>query len=321
MLTAMIAFGTYVAATAGEPTGSLAEKLKAVTMTQFANAPGYSEGPTWIQGDVYFCSGALLKATKDGTVTRFLEINPAGTFLKADGGLLICDNKHKALLEWTRDGKLAVLADSHEGKPLNSLNDLTVDKAGNVYWTDPAGSSKKDPVGRIFRVTPEGVVSQVASGLAFPNGLDVDPSGAFLYVIESQTQKILRYAVPASDKPLGEATLFYDLGGSGGDGCAFDVDGNLWATDFHRPETNRGRIAVLSTDADRAMTQRALGYVEMPTKVVSNITFGGPERNQIFCTTGDPPGVFTARVPATGFAGHPGKPMKVLRYLDVAPAR
>jgi sugar lactone lactonase YvrE len=304
---------------AADPTGPLAEKLKGVTVTQFAKAPGYSEGPTWIDGNVYFCSGALLKATKDGTVTKYLDINPAGTVLKKDGGLLIADNKHKALLELTTDGKLNVLADEFDGKPLNSLNDLTVDASGNIYWTDPSGSSLKEPIGNVFRVTPEGVVTKVATGLAFPNGLDVDPAGKFLYVIESQSKKILRYAVPASDKPLGEAELFYDLGGSGGDGCAFDADGNLWSTDFHRPETMRGRIAVLSTDPKLKPAERVLAYVEMPTKVVSNITFGGPGRDEIFCTTGDPPGVFHAKVGVKGFAGHPGKAMKVKRTLDVRP--
>ena len=54
-------------ARADEPTGPLAEKLKGVTFTHYAKAPGYSEGPTWRKGEVFFCSGALLRvdAKKD----------------------------------------------------------------------------------------------------------------------------------------------------------------------------------------------------------------------------------------------------------------
>lgn len=44
---------------AAEP--DLAAKLAGVTFDHFAEAPGYSEGPTWRKGELFFCSGALLK--------------------------------------------------------------------------------------------------------------------------------------------------------------------------------------------------------------------------------------------------------------------
>src|SRR5207245_8413742 len=203
------------------------------------------------------------------------------------------------------EGKVGAVVEQFEGQPLRSLNDLTIDAHGNVYWTDPEGSTPQKPVGRIFRVRPDGWVDCVATGLAFPNGLDVDPAGKYLYVIESQSKKILRYAIPADNELLGKAEMFYDLGGSGGDGCAFDAAGNFWVADFHRPETGRGRITVLSPEG------KVLAYLPVPAKVVSNICFGGPDNDEIFCTTGDPPGVFRAKVGVKGFPGHPGKPIKI----------
>ena len=47
---------------------------------------------------------------------------------------------------------------------------------GTSDWTDPDGSSLKNPVGNIFRLRPDGRVERIATGLAFPNGLDVDPA-------------------------------------------------------------------------------------------------------------------------------------------------
>jgi gluconolactonase len=301
-----------LAARAAEPT--LQEKLKDVRFTQFAKAPGYSEGPTWHNGELFFCSGALLRVSRTGQVEKYLDINPAGTVLRGDGHLLICDAKHKALLDLPPDGRLGVLADRFDGKPLNSLNDLTIDARGNVYWTDPDGSSKDKPIGNIFRVRPDGTISKVATGLAFPNGLDVDPAGKYLYLIESQSKKILRYSVPPDDQPLGKAEMFFDLGGSGGDGCVFDAAGNFWVADFHRPDTKHGRITVLSPEA------KVLATLEVPAEVVSNITFGGPDYDEIFCTTGNPAGVFRARVGVKGFKGHPGKPGKIVRQIHIPPA-
>jgi len=288
----------------------LQERLDRVKVEQYAEAPGYSEGPTWRDGELFFCSGALWRVDKNRKTTRFLELGPAGTFLKADGSILICDNKTPALLELTPAGTLNVLADSFEGKKLASLNDVTVDARGNVYWTDPANSSRENPVGKVFRLTPAGAISVLADNLAFPNGLEVDPDGKYLYVIESQTAKVLRFDLPADDKPLGPATVFYALGGSGGDGCVFDADGNLWVADFSRPDKKQGRITILSPKAELQ------GYLNVPAKMVTNITFGGPKHDEVFMTTGTPNGVFHAAVDIKGFAGHPGKAMKVLRALN-----
>ena len=300
---------------ADEPTGELAKRLAEVKFEHYAPAPDYSEGPTWRKGEIFFCSGALLRVDAQQQTHKFLDINPGGTVLRADGHMLIVDNKHKALLELTPDNKLNVLVEQFETYALRGLNDLTIDGRGNVYWSDPEGSSLATPVGNIYRVRPDGRVDRIGGGLAFPNGLDVDPASKFLYVIESQSKKVLRYALPADNELLGQPELFYDLGGSGGDGCAFDAAGNLWVTDFHRPETGKGRITVLSPEA------KVLAYLPIPSKVVSNIALGGAQHDEIFCTTGEPPGVFHAKVGVKGFAGHPGKPMPIVRTLNVVTRR
>jgi sugar lactone lactonase YvrE len=302
-------------ARAEAPVGELAKRLAGVKFERYAEAPGYSEGPTWRNGELFFCSGALMRVDAAKKAHPYLEINPAGTVLRADGHILICDNKHRALLDLAPDGKVGVVVEQFGMQRLRSLNDLTVDARGNVYWTDPEGSSLKSPVGSIFRVRPDGRVDRVATGLAFPNGLDVDPAGKFLYVIESQSKKILRYPVPADDELLGKPEVFFDLGGSGGDGCVFDAAGNFWVADFHRPETGKGRITVLSPAG------KVLAHLPVPAQVVSNITFGGPDNDEIFCTTGGPPGVFRAKVGVKGFPGHPGKCLPIVRYLNEVPLR
>lgn len=286
-------------------------RLAKVKVDHYAPYKDYSEGPTWRDGDVFFCGGPLLRVTKDRKLLKYLDIGPAGTYLVADGHILIAANKPPSLLDLAPDGTVSVLAEQYEGKKLQSANDLTADAAGNIYWTDPHNSGKNSPIGKIFRLTPEGKVELLASNLMFPNGLEVDPASKYLYVIESQSQKILRYDLPPVGEPLGKPTLFYNLGGAGGDGCVFDAAGNLWVADFQRPDTKRGRITVLSPAG------KLLGGFDVPAQVVSNISFGGPNHDEVFMTTGTPGGVFHAKVGIKGFKGHPGKPMKVLRKLDV----
>ena len=277
-----------LSASAGEePAGKLAKDLAGVKFGAMPKRRDTRKGRP--RATARFTSCRALPAHRQSeSGDKYLEIEPAGTVLLGNGHLLVCDNKFKAILDVSPEGKVGVVADRFEGQPLRSLNDLTVDARGNVYWTDPDGSSVKNPVGDVFRVRPDGRIDRIATGLAFPNGLDVDPAGKFLYLIESSSKKILRYPIPEDRDLLGKPETFYDLGGSGGDGCVFDAAGNFWVADYHRPETGQGRITVLSPEA------KVLAYLPVPAKVVSNITFGGPNLDEIYCTTGDPAGVFRA---------------------------
>ena len=53
---------------------SLAEKLKKVRVERYAAAPGYSEGPTWRDGEVFFCSGVRMAAAFSISFCRVLCI-------------------------------------------------------------------------------------------------------------------------------------------------------------------------------------------------------------------------------------------------------
>src|SRR5207302_6036050 len=82
-------------ASADEPIGELARRLASVKFEQYAAAPGYCEGPIWRNGELLFCSGALWRVGADKKPHKYLDIGPAGTALRGDGHVLICDNKYK----------------------------------------------------------------------------------------------------------------------------------------------------------------------------------------------------------------------------------
>src|SRR6266481_4084413 len=103
---------------------------------------------------------------------------------------------------------------------------------GNLYFSDPAGSSKEAPIGRVYRVDKLKKVTQVASGLAFPNGIAFSADGNTLYVAESNKYQVLKYPVK-SDGSLGEKSVFCTLPGEHDpDGMNFDSAGNLWVAQF-----------------------------------------------------------------------------------------
>jgi gluconolactonase len=274
----------------------------------------WSEAPAWRGGEVFFANRPFVRVTRDRQPQKYLNLHVAGTFLRSNGHILACEHFHKSLLDIAPDGTVSVVADRDaDGTPLRGLNDLTADAAGNVYWTDPTDSGIDKPVGRIYRVTPEGRVELLASDRAFPNGIEVDPESKHLYVMESQTKRVLRYRLPGSGERLGEPSMFYQFeGGAGPDGCAFDESGNLWVAEFASNGGN-GKLVVLSAEG------KPVGEVQVGARLVTNVCFGGPNRDEIFISTGGPSGVFHAKAGVRGFAGHPVRELKLWRRLGIKP--
>ena len=76
---------------------------------------------------------------------------PNGHKILEDGTHLVCDKG--AVLHLDADGKrLADASSECDGKPLRNPNDLTIDPKGGFYFTDPGGSSLKNPIGTVHYV-------------------------------------------------------------------------------------------------------------------------------------------------------------------------
>ena len=107
--------------------------------------------------------------------------------------LIVADAGGGRLLRISADGKnVEVLADRHEGMRFNAINDVALDQKGNIYFTDPGGSSRENPIGAVYRFAiATKQVTQLAGGFAFPNGLAITPDQTSLCLAESQHYRIL----------------------------------------------------------------------------------------------------------------------------------
>src|SRR5688572_27917338 len=54
-----------------------------------------------------------------------------------EGRLISCSHQRRGLLRTEHDGRLTMIADHFEGRPLNSPNDVVVKSDGSVWFTDP----------------------------------------------------------------------------------------------------------------------------------------------------------------------------------------
>ena len=199
----------------------------------------FAEGPIFDQaGNLYFVNyvslGTIGRRTPDGTVSVWVHTGGQANGLKVDarGNLIVADYGGKRILRIhpiTRE--IETLTDNCEGEPYRGPNDVCHDLAGNIYFTDPPGSSKDNPMGAVYRIEMQKGeargVKRLAEGLAFPNGLAVSPDQKRLYVAESDNNRLLCWDLQA-DGTLANKRTVIEFPNPTLDGIMFDEFGRLW---------------------------------------------------------------------------------------------
>jgi sugar lactone lactonase YvrE len=154
------------------------------------------ESPRWHEDRLWFSDwGAreVIAVDVDGNSEVILRV-PSLPFCIdwiPDGRLLIVSGREGRLLRREPDGSLVTHADL-TGLSHRPWNDIVVDGRGNAYVNNigfdlPAGEFAP---GTIAMVAPDGSASQVADGIAFPNGMVVTPDNSTLIVAESYADKL-----------------------------------------------------------------------------------------------------------------------------------
>ncbi len=200
----------------------------------------FAEGPIFDQrGNLYFVNyhtlGTLGRRTPDGTVSVWVHTGGQANGLKVDGegNIVVADYGGKRILRVhpiTR--RIEVLTAEYRGKPYLGPNDVCLDLAGNVYFTDPTGSSNENPIGAVYQISMSAEnaverVTRLAEGLAFPNGLAVSPDQKLLYVAESATNRLLCWDLKPDGSLTNKRTII-ELPTETLDGIMFDEYGRLW---------------------------------------------------------------------------------------------
>jgi gluconolactonase len=200
------------------------------------------------------------------------------------GRLISCSHRERCLFRTELDGCITRLVDRHDGRRLNSPNDVTVKSDGSVWFTDPLYGIQTDYEGgrqlseqppALYRFDPESRSITVAAGdFDGPNGLAFSPDETRLYVAETGDQtsdepkQYIRAFDVGPDGRLRGGEVFHKVEPGYADGLCVDEDGNLWAS-------AADGVHCISPDG------QLLGKVLVPYRV-SNLTFGGPFKNRLF---------------------------------------
>lgn len=274
------------------------EKLlpKESKLEVLASGFDWSEGPAWVKDGNYLLfsdvpKNIVYKWDEKAGLSEFLkpsgytglgnysdEPGSNGLIIDDKGRLVSCEHGDRRIsaMSLTVGGKVT-LADNYQGKRFNSPNDI-VQQAGNksYYFTDPPyGLNKKqdDPSREIkefgvYRLSPDGKVTQIIKNLNRPNGLAFSPDGKTLYVAQSDPENAIWMSYPVlTDGNVGVGKLLYDAtkmtkAGVKGlpDGFKLDAEGNIWSS-------GPGGLLVISPQG------KLLGRIEIP-ELTSNCGWG-----------------------------------------------
>jgi gluconolactonase len=323
-----------------EAPGAVLEKLHVRT------APikgGLSEGPAAApDGSIYFSDipqgpdrGVILRFdpatgktavfTDDSRKSNGLAFDRQGRLISCEGA----DGGGRAIARWDiKTGERTVLVDRYQGKRFNSPNDLCLDAADRIYFTDPryVGDEPLELKQRaVYRLDTAGELIEVTHEVSMPNGIAISPDGRTLYVAETQqgekrpvlsvgpppaksTEHLMRiYAFPLDENGLvaGERRTLYDFGNRlGCDGMTLDTEGNLYLA---TRDPAWPSILVLSPDGHELT--RISTYVERErvkqssaraSSLPSNVEFGiGQDSNMLYITIDT--GLYRIRLTKRGY--------------------
>lgn len=265
----------------------------------------WAEGPAWNGVGRYLLwsdipnDRQLRWLEEDGHVSVFRQPagNSNGNTFDWEGRQIACEHGNRRVVRYEHDGRLTVLADKWEAKPLNAPNDAVVHPDGGIWFTDPGYGSLMNYEGNkgdlhikeaIYRIDPASrTISKVTDEMFKPNGLCFSPDYEKLYVAETGSshypdapKNIMVFDVQGGVR-LGKGRQFasMELEGKGAglaDGIRADVDGNIWSSAGWVGEGYDG-VHIFAPDGHR------IGQILLP-EICSNVCFGGTKRNRLFMT-------------------------------------
>ncbi len=280
--------------------GPASEVVKVKGEFQFTEGPA-SDG----RGNLYFSdipANRIYLLDAAGKVSVFLEPSnhTNGLMLNRQGKLFACEMDGRVVSIDVGTKQATAVAPIYEGKRFNAPNDLVLDQAGGVYFTDPhfrAPMPLPQEKVAVYYCDAQGKVSRLVDNLPAPNGVILSVDEKTLYVIPSTQKDMMAYPVTTPGK-IGEGRVFCSLKqpegttgpGGGGDGLTIDTKGNLYIT---------SRLGLQVYDPQGKL----LGIVEFPEQP-ANATFGGKQNKTLYVTART--SLYSVEMEAQGHA-FPGK--------------
>jgi gluconolactonase len=261
----------------------------------------WAEGPAWSGAGRYLVWSDIPNdrqirwIEEDGhtSVFRAPSHYSNGNTFDWEGRQLSCEHDTRRVVRYEHNGKVTVLADKWDGKPLNAPNDIVVHPDGGIWFTDPGygilsiyegHKDKLELKEAVYRIDKTGKMEKVTDEAYKPNGICFSPDYKKLYLCDTgathypDAPKIIKVFDVADGRSLrnGKQFINMELAGKGAglaDGIRADVDGNIW-TGAGWVGPGYDGVHIFAPDGVR------IGMILLP-EICANLCFGGTKRNRL----------------------------------------
>lgn len=269
--------------------------------------------------------GGVTRVSADGTTEHWLaahapiDLRPNGIAVADDGAFLIANlGDDGGVWRLDRSGQLTPVVLEADGLRLPPTNFVTVDGAGRMWISVstrmvPRQQAWRDDIADGFVVCADSTGAHiVADGLHYTNEVRPDPSGQWLYVVETFGRRIRRWPIRPGVRLGAPEVIYGSTDEFFPDGFAFDEDGGLWVTSLVSNRLIRlagGTAQVVLEDrnaefirsaedafASRTMTAAHLGPIPGTTiQQLTSVGLGGPDGRTVYLGTLHGTAVYTFR--------------------------
>jgi gluconolactonase len=266
------------------PPGAVLEKV--------ADGFGFTEGPLWYKGELWFSdlTGNKLHAVGADGVVRLLmdksggkdEIPPGsfqgsnGAVVDKDGSVLMTQHGARRIVRIAEDMTVTPFIEKNgDGDRLNSPNDQVFAPDGALWFTDPPYGllgQDKDPAkeakyNAVYRYK-DGKVTAVIKDIPRPNGIGFSPDGKKLYIANCEPEMFVNVYDVNPDGTVANGKRFISYPAPNPidvpDGLKVDSAGNVWTS-------GPGGIRIINPEG------KVLGQLKSPDRAQANLVWGGPD--------------------------------------------
>jgi sugar lactone lactonase YvrE len=210
-----------------------------------------------------------------------------------------------------------------DGVPLPPANFVMVDERGRTWisvstrHTPRQLAWRADIADGFIVLGDDAGVRVVADGLQYTNEVRPDPTGRWLYVVETFARQMRRFAI-GSNGNLSNSEVILTFGrGCFPDGFAFDQEGGIWITSLVSNRLLRfhdDRLAVVLEDTNAAFVEDVEGAFAAGTmnavhlgpipetrlQQLTSVAFGGRDRRTIYLGSLHAPCIYSYRTTIPG---------------------